>query len=310
MAGDDYGHFIGIEFFPGWRARRIEDLLQRKERLTLRDMEQIQLDYGSAYAEALAPWIAQLNSDDPWENNALQTVQSWNYRMDVDSKAALVFQCTLIKLLELVYGDKLGSAYDGYTGNAGSPLFPLNGFLLRAQSHLLQLIDGSPESVWYTDAATGRKRSRDQLLQEALTQAVRAIRHQVGDSNRRWDWGRSHQIRYVHSMGSVWLLRNFFNRGPFPIGGDGTTPNQTRHAPTLPLKLVQVTASYRQIFEVGVWDRAQSVTTSGQSGHPLSPHYDDQITLFREGIYHDMPWTRGAVEEAAVYRMTLAPEDP
>ena len=50
------------------------------------------------------------------------------------------------------------------------------------------------------------------------------IRKQVGDSTRTWDWGRSHQIRYVHPLGSARFLRNFFNRGPFPIGGDSTTP--------------------------------------------------------------------------------------
>ena len=71
--------------------------------------------------------------------------------------------------------------------------------------------------------------------------------------------------------------------------------------------LVQVTAAYRQIYEVGVWDRAETVPCSGQSGHPLSDHYDDQITLFREGAYHKMPWSREAVEQETVYRLALQP---
>ncbi len=106
-------------------------------------------------------------------------------------------------------------------------------------------------------------------------------------------------------MGSARFLRGFFNRGPFPIGGDGTTPLQTRHAPHLPLGLVQITPAYRQIFEVGAWDRGEAVSTGGQSGHPLSDHYDDQITMFREGVYHTTPWSRAAVEESTVYRMRL-----
>jgi hypothetical protein len=29
------------------------------------------------------------------------------------------------------------------------------------------------------------------------------------------------------------------------------------------------------------------------------------MTMFREGVYHAMPWTRAAVDAAAVYRMRL-----
>ena len=71
---------------------------------------------------------------------------------------------------------------------------------------------------------------------------------------------------------------------------------------------MQVAASYRQIFEVGSWDRAQSLTNVGQSGHPLSDLYDDQIMMWKEGAYHAMPWSRDAVEAAAVYRLRLEPE--
>ncbi|MEZ4609881.1 MAG: penicillin acylase family protein [Caldilineaceae bacterium] len=95
------------------------------------------------------------------------------------------------------------------------------------------MIDEHETSVWYADAATDTP-ARDELLQQAFTCAVRTIRATVGDSARKWDWGRSHQIRYVHPLGSARFLRGFFNRGPFPIGGDGTTPLQTRHAAACP----------------------------------------------------------------------------
>ena len=91
------------------------------------------------------------------------------------------------------------------------------------------------------------------------------------------------------------------------MGGDATTPNQTSYAPQLPLGLVQVTASYRQIYDVGVWDHAKSVTTSGQSGHPMSDNYADQIPMWLEGVYHAMPWNRAEVVAAARNRLELLP---
>lgn len=307
VAGDDYPYFLGVEFDPGWRAARLEDLLQRKERHTIRDMEELQLDNQSKLAEAFTPWLTLINSEDPWEKTALLALRKWNFRMDADNFAATVYQYTLIGLLELVFGDKLGAAKRGYYGISSTPLFLGHGFALRAETRLLEILNDYDESFWYVDAATGRHRNRETLLQEALSTAVRHIRAGMGDSTRQWDWGRAHQVRYVHPLGSARLLKNIFNRGPIPVGGDSTTPNLTRHAPALPLGLIQVAANYRQIYEVGAWDRAQTVTNSGQSGHPLHPNYDDQIMLWREGVYHKMPWSREAVAEVTEQRLVLKP---
>lgn len=307
IVGDDYHHFLGMDFLPGWRAARIEELLNEKERLSLRDMEEIQLDTGSKFAAALAPFFAQLNSDDPFVRVAISHLRKWNHRMDADSIAALIFQYALIGLLDEVYGGKLEELRDDFFGISSTPLFLINGFSLRVATRLQQLIREQLESPWYTDVKTGRHRTRDEVLYAALAQAVMLIRSELGDNALRWNWGRMHQARYVHPLGSMRLFRGLFNRGPFPVGGDATTPNQTYHAPRLPLGLVQVTASYRQVFEVGEWDTARSVTTSGQSGHPMSEQYADQITMWREGVYHAMPWSRPAVEAAARFRMTLYP---
>ncbi|MEZ4867948.1 MAG: penicillin acylase family protein [Caldilineaceae bacterium] len=308
IVGDDYPYFLGIEFDPGWRAARIEDLLLRKERHTIRDMEEMQLDTHSKLAEAFTPWFTLVNSEDPWEKTALTTLRKWNFRMDPDSVAALIYHHMLINLLEMVFGDKIGSVKDAYFGISSTPLLLGCGFLWRAETRLLEILNEYNESYWYVEAATGRQRDRETLLQEALTLSVRQIREAVGDSTRRWDWGRAHQVRYVHPLGSARLLKNIYNRGPIPVGGDSTTPNVTRHATQLPLGLVQVAASYRQIYEVGSWDRAQTVTNTGQSGHPLHPNYDDQIMLWREGVYHKMPWSREEVEKVAVQRLVVEPE--
>jgi penicillin amidase len=185
----------------------------------------------------------------------------------------------------------------------------VNGYALRATVKLVELLTTEVESPWYTDTETQRHRTRDEVLYAALAQAVKLVRSELGDNARRWNWGRVHQVRYVHPLGSVRLFRSLFNRGPFPVGGDATTPNQTSHAPHLPLGFVQVTASYRQIYDVGVWDQAKTVTTSGQSGHPMSPNYADQITMWLEGVYHAMPWSREAVKGAARNRIELLPAD-
>ena len=309
IVGDDYPHFMGIEFLPGWRAARIEEMLCNKDRHAIKDMVHIQQDTFSCYAAELAPWLSVLNSDDPWENVAISHLRKWNHRMDVDSVGALIFHYLLLSLLELVYSDKLADANNSYLGISESPLFLVHGFMLRSATRLLELLKDHETSFWYGDASTGRQRSREELVHVALSRAVGRIRKDLGDNAGRWNWGRMHQVRYVHPMGTIRLLQSVFNRGPVPVGGDATTPNLTAHAPYSPPGLVQVAASYRQIYDVGVWDSAQAVLATGQSGHPLSEHYDDQIAMWREGQYHRMPWDRDEVEKQTAFRSDLRPTE-
>ena len=305
ITGDDYPHVLTFETMPGWRARRIEEMLGQKKRLSLRDMEQIQLDQMSLYAEALTPLLTGQLSDDPYVRVAVNMLQDWGYHMDQESAAALVFHYTLLHLLDLTFGQKLGATAEGYLGKGSSPIFLINGFMLRAETRLLELLQREEDSPWYADAASGRRRTREELIETALKLAVARLRRDVNPTPRNWAWGRMHQIRYSHTLGSAPILGWLFNRGPYPIGGDGTTPNQTAFMPELPPGLVQVQASYRQILDVGNWDAAQGVTASGQSGHPVSRNYADQIPMWLEGAYHKMPWSRAAVEEAARHRLIL-----
>lgn len=306
IAGDDYPHFMGVEYDPGWRAARIQEMLIEKDRYSLRDMAEIQLDTGSKLAARLAPLFGRLEPRDPFEKVAAGYLRRWNYRMDADNPAALIFHYCWLHFANLTVGAALGPLREGYLGISGTPLFLVHGFRLRAATRLLELLERDGASVWYGEV-NGRQRTREEALQAALSQAVRQIRAEYGDNARRWDWGRSHQVRYVHPLGGAPLLRTFFNRGPFPVGGDMTTPNQTGYTPAVPPGLVNVASTYRQIYSVGEWDLAQTVTHTGQSGHPLSDQYDDQMGMWREGVYHSMPWTRKAVEDATVYRMTLHP---
>lgn len=305
ITGDDYPYVLTYEYMPGWRARRIEEMLTEKGRLTLRDMEQIQLDETSLYAKELTPLLTGHLSEDPYVRVAVNMLQDWGYHMDQESPAALVFQYTLLHLLDLTFGQKLGETAPGFMGKSSSSVFLINGFLLRAQTRLLQLLQNEDDSPWYTDAATGRRRTKSELIETALKLAVHRLRKEVNPTPRKWAWGRMHQIRYSHTLGSAPILGWLFNRGPYPIGGDATTPNQTGFMSELPPSLVQVQAAYRQIYDIGDWDAAQSVTASGQSGHPISRNYADQIPMWLEGAYHKMPWTRAAVEETASRRLIL-----
>ena len=88
--------------------------------------------------------------------------------------------------------------------------------------------------------------------------------------------------------------------------GDGMTVNKTTANLRRPYATSEA-ASYRQILDVGAWDRSIGVNTTGQSGHPRSPHYFDQNGLWRQVQYRPLPFTRDAVDKATVSRLDLVP---
>ena len=66
--------------------------------------------------------------------------------------------------------------------------------------------------------------------------------------------------------------------------------------------------SMRMVLDVGNWDENLFALPGGQSGNPLSPHYDDQFGLWAEGTGISIPWSHEAVERVSVSTLTLSPE--
>jgi penicillin amidase len=89
-------------------------------------------------------------------------------------------------------------------------------------------------------------------------------------------------VRHPLARALAWWLR--LNRGPFPHPGDGMTVNLAGyplHAPFLP----QVGPSLRLIADLKDPNASRWVIPGGSSGDPFSPHYADQVELWRRGEY-------------------------
>jgi penicillin G amidase len=97
------------------------------------------------------------------------------------------------------------------------------------------------------------------------------------------------------------------NRGPVATSGTGSAINATGWSAASPGFEVNALPSERVIYDLSDWDASLSMHTTGQSGHPASPHYDDMIDPWRMIEYRPMVWTRAAVEAAAVSILILAP---
>jgi penicillin amidase len=91
------------------------------------------------------------------------------------------------------------------------------------------------------------------------------------------------------------------------VGGDGDTVAQAGIDPWAPYRVGGYAVAYRQLIEVGNWDRCRFTLSGGQSGHPGSRHYVDLLNGWRRGDYAPLLFTEPAIAAATEGRIQLTP---
>ena len=147
-------------------------------------------------------------------------------------------------------------------------------------------------------------------IADALTTVVRELHRQHGDDSRRWTWGRVRPLTLVHAIGERGALGRVFNLGPFPWGGDTNTVSQGGVDPGSPGANPGAIASMRMVVDIGNWEASRFVLPGGQSGNPLSPHYDDMLPLWQRGDGVPIAWSDLEVDRATETTLRLTPEPP
>jgi penicillin amidase len=164
-------------------------------------------------------------------------------------------------------------------------------FSARRLGHLVRLVREQPEG-WFG-------RSWETEMADALATAVGALRQRYGADPAGWAWGQIRPLTLRHSAGEQAPLDRVFNLGPFSWGGDTNTISQAAAELHDPTRSPPVIASMRMVVEAGNWEETRFVLPGGQSGNPLSPHYDDQLELWKEGAGVPIAWATERVEQVA-----------
>ena len=139
---------------------------------------------------------------------------------------------------------------------------------------------------------------RDTVLAKTLEASLTEIRRRLGPDQTEWKWGDLHKAYFRHPLGIRDLDLPAHSRP-----GDAYTVNATGG----PNYSQAQGASYREILDLSDWDRSLMTNVPGESGAPGDPHYRDLIDGWADGRYHQMPYSRKAVEAAAEERLMLLP---
>jgi penicillin amidase len=292
---EDYPHYLGNVWMNGYRARRIEEVFERREKLSLMDFQAMHVDFTCIPGMEFVAQLDGITSEDPDIQLALQSLRAWNGQLTTDSVGGTVYEVaryTMVRnLLEPCLGQELTLQV---MGQGFHPLLmSASEFYGHDTTTLLRLLK-DPDS-WWVEQAGGRKA----LISKSLKEAVEWLRAEIGPDPGSWQWGKIHRVILAHTLGLQKPLDQVFNRGPVPIGGDTDTPCQTAFHANEPYDNKAWAPSFRQIVDLGDLSRSMVIIPPGQSGHLGSPHYDDLLESWVKGEYHPMLWRREEIEREA-----------
>ena len=285
-----------------FRTVRIVERLRGQNALDQAAMSAIQMDVRSAAADpilaaveaaATSPGYAKADQD---ARVGIDRLRLWDRQVD-GRPVVTLYEAFVRALWRRTFADELNAAVFKELFEYGAS---------ERYVGLYAVID-DPASRWWNDIATlDRRETRDDIVLLAAADAVIQLRTTFGQE-ANWAWDRVHSVTFRHALGRGGVALDwFFSRGPVPQPGDSWTVRKASVNDREPYSVIDL-PSYRQVLDVGNWDQSLAVNTTGQSGHPLSPHYFDQNALWSSGRYRTMPFSRAAVEKAGASRMLLTP---
>ncbi len=300
IVDDTYPYYISNNWEPPWRATRINEILKGQDKLSVEDVQRLQLDLVSLQARELIPIILKafdsvdVKSEDV--KTALTYFRTWNFEMTKNDVATTLFEVFFLKTIHNTFDDEFGGQVLGlYDTLATVPLTVMTE-LLKEDS-----------SVWFDNITTPQVETKNDIIRKSLGDAVGDLKGLLGGELKEWQWGRLHKIEFRHIFSANSLLRPIFDVGPFEVGGDHSTIWKGDFSLNKPFANT-VGPSTRQIFDLSDMNNTRAVTPPGQSGQVFNKHYSDQVQLWLLGEYRRMPMEQNVIEQTCRDVLTLEPE--
>lgn len=270
VIGDEYPYHITDYWAQEYRYERIADLLEAKEKLSVQDMKDIQMDTVNYYAKTFFPQFLQtIEQDGSTEHQELlASLKEWDFNETVDSHEAFVFNFMIEDLIVQLFKDAMPE--DVYEMMPGK---------YNILDNLLRDAYAGNEGVWMKQAG-----GLEKVIVTAFENAVDQISELHGKNYEKWQWGDYHQLTFNHNLASAHeLIAWYLNPKQVPVGGSRTTVLAARNKIN---GQVNHGASWRYVADLSDLSSADHIVGPGQSGHRKSKWYADQVEDWANGVYH------------------------
>ena len=287
------------------RRARLSHLLKDREVHSRDSFIAAQLDIVSPAARSLLPLVgadlwftgepAAPGTPERQRQDALNLLAEWDGALSEHLPEPLIYAAWMSALQDRLIRDELGPVADDIRN-----LHP--GFI----DSVYRNRNGA--GVWCDIVQSAPAEDCTTIARQALDRAILDLTQRFGPDVTSWRWGDAHQARHVHpglgqipALGWIVNLSQSISGGGFTVShtgmlGTGTERFEARSGP-----------GYRGVYDLADPDSSVFIVSTGQSGHPLSRHYDDLAGLWRRGEYIGMSLDPALARAAATGVTRLEP---
>lgn len=289
----------------GPRLSRLTRLADDREVQSRDSFIAIQLDVVSPVARALLPLVgadlwftgepAAKGTPERQRQDALTLLAEWDGEMNEHLPEPAIYAAWMTALQDRLIRDELG---------------PLTEDIQQPYPAFLEAVfrNRGGAGAWCDIAQSAPVEDCSTIARQALDAALLSLTDRFGPDVTSWRWGALHQAVHQHpALGALPGLSWVMNLTQ-STSGDGFTMARAGLLGTGPTPYRNVTgAGYRGVYDMADPDSSVFVISTGQSGHPLSRHYDDLAELWRRGEYIGMSLDPQLARAAATGITQLVP---
>ncbi len=272
-------------FYDPYRIVRVNELLKKAKKFTLKDAAKVQQDLVSVKALRWKKLLSE-GAKELGEKELADSVDNWNAEMVPESMPAGIFTAWWYYLVEDLFKDDLGKDWR------------IGRFI--AEEVLTDTVESIIDNKF--------TKSHRETIVDISADALDSVLTKFG----KVKLGEISVQKLIHPLGTVGILNTWmnFNRGPYPIGGDNSTIDANFNAFNPKEKEFEavIGPSMRYLLDWSKPDGFLIIGNLGQSGNPFSKHYDDFLPFMQKGKYWNVPFTKLAVEKKTESSFFLFPK--
>ena len=252
--------------------------MNSKEKFGMEDMKKLIVDDYFDSADFMLNTFFESNPlfDSEIEKTSFEILKTWNRKGELESIGASIFSEYRIQLARDIFLDEMGE--DIFKELATS----------ARMDHFLRRIFPNQNSAWWDNINTAEKEDRSMMLKKSFQHAIATLAGKLGNNPKEWQWKKIHTLTLNHPLGKIPLIGKFFNSGPRAVNGGSETINNQRTFLHRNSHEVESGPSMRTILDFARLDEIHLINPLGQSGHRLSPYFDNQADMYSKGEFRKM----------------------